>query len=614
MAVRSGRVDLSIFSEAFGSARREPAGRSAAGWYVCAISTGLLIPCLVVVVGVIARLLEKRGFDQSPVQLGSHLSVPIPAAWLTQSPLVQLSYLVLLSLFLSLAFAFFNWGHRRGSDRRSRSVVAKLHRELLTQSLRRAEIEGAIAQRERAQVLIDKKLPQLSRGLIAWWQALPRSLLLLVGSVTVALLVNISLASLAVIGGLLLWQLYQWLRLRMEDETTAWELPKSRRRLVDLISQAPLLAKTYTGGAADKAFESELELLMQRIARGQASRSRLVPIMSIAVAFVIALLILGLGVNLLADQSGLSVTSALVLGLALGGAVAGAMRLAEAATRIASADEAARAVYQYLRLSDDAMPSEQRIGLAGLREVVVFRDVSLNVEGDGSILSGVSLEFRPGELISLMGSRSVSALALAELLLGIGRPSRGRILLDGIEIKDIHPRSLANNVLWIGADGPIGEGTLLQNLVGENGDGAATDVISAIESLGIDSLLARFEDGFQTILNTDDQRLTVDEKYAVGIARAVVHRPPIIVVQEPPASTDELVGDRALVALRKLADEKSLVIVLPRRLPTLRASDRVVLLNGPKLAGEGNHNGLLQSSDLYRHLNYLLFNPYRGKG
>jgi len=614
MAVRSGRVDLSIFSEAFGSARREPAGRSAARWYVCAISTGLLIPCLVVVVGVIARLLEKRGFDQSPVQLGSHLSVPIPAAWLTQSPLVQLSYLVLLSLFLSFAFAFCNWGHRRGSDRRSRAVVAKLHRELLTQSLRRAEIEGAIAQRERAQVLIDKKLPQLSRGLIAWWQALPRSLLLLVGSVTVALLVNISLASLAVIGGLLLWQLYQWLRLRMEDETTAWELPKSRRRLVDLISQAPLLAKTYTGGAADKAFESELELLMQRIARGQASRSRLVPIMSIAVAFVIAVLILGLGVNLLADQSGLSVTSALVLGLALGGAVAGAMRLAEAATRIASADEAARAVYQYLRLSDDAMPSEQRIGLAGLREVVVFRDVSLNVEGDGSILSGVSLEFRPGELISLMGSRSVSALALAELLLGIGRPSRGRILLDGIEIKDIHPRSLANNVLWIGADGPIGEGTLLQNLVGENGDGAATDVISAIESLGIDSLLARFEDGFQTILNTDDQRLTVDEKYAVGIARAVVHRPPIIVVQEPPASTDELVGDRALVALRKLADEKSLVIVLPRRLPTLRASDRVVLLNGPKLAGEGNHNGLLQSSDLYRHLNYLLFNPYRGKG
>lgn len=604
---------MSIFSGAFASARREPAGRASTVWYFCAIATGLLIPCLVVVVGVIARLLEKRGIDQSPVQLGSHLAIPIPQDWLAESPLLQLSFLVSIALVMALAFAIFNWGHRRGSDQRSRAVVAKLHRELLTQSLRRAEIEGAIAQRDRAQVLIDRKLPQLSRGLIAWWQAFPRSLLLLVGSVTVALLVNVLLASLAVIGGLLLWQLYQWLRLRMEDETTAWELPKSRRRLVDLISQAPLLAKTFTGGAADKAFEGELDLLMQRIAMGQSSRSRMVPVMSFAASIVIALLVLGLGVNLLAVDSRLSVTSALVLGLALGGAVAGAIRLAEATKGTSTADEAARAIYQYLRLSDDSMPSEQRVGMAGLREAVVFRDVSLSVEGDESILSGVSLEFRPGEMVSLMGSRSVSALALAELLLGIGRPSRGRILLDGIEIKDIHPRSLAKNVLWIGADGPISDGTLLQNLVGEGGEGGDRDVASVIESLGINSLLERFEDGLQTVLSAEDPRLSVDEKYAVGIARAVVHRPPIIVVQEPPVSIDELVGDRALVALRKLADEKSLVIVLPRRLPTLRASDRVVLLSGPKLAGEGKHNGLLQSSDLYRHLNYLLFNPYRGK-
>jgi ATP-binding cassette subfamily B protein len=419
---------------------------------------------------------------------------------------------------------------------------------------------------------------------------------------------------LAVIGGLLLWQLYQWLRLRMEDEATSWELPKSRRRLVDLISQAPLLAKTHTGGAVDKAFESEVDLLMQRIARGQASRSRLVPILSIAASMVIALLVLGLGVNLLTDQSSLSVSSALVLGLALGGAVVGAIRLFEATKAIDVGEEAARAIYQYLRVTDDAMPSEQRVALAGVRETVVFGDVSLSVEGEESILSSVSLEFRPGEMIALMGSRSVSALALAELLLGIGRPTRGKILLDGIEIKAIHPRSLAENVLWIGADGPISEGTLLQNLIGESGSGVRTDITAVIETLGIDSLLKRFEDGLQIVLSEDDRRLSVDEKYAIGIARAILHRPSIIVVQEPPASIDELVGDRAQVALRKLADEKSLVIVLPRRLPTLRVSDRVVLLSGAKLAGEGKHNELLQSSDLYRHLNYLLFNPYRGKG
>jgi len=68
-----------------------------------------------------------------------------------------------------------------------------------------------------------------------------------------------------------------------------------------------------------------------------------------------------------------------------------------------------------------------------------------------------------------------------------------------------------------------------------------------------------------------------------------------------------------LACLKKLSQNGSLVIVLPRRIQTLRSADRVVLLNGPRLAGEGKHSELLANSDLYRHLNYLLFNPYRHK-
>lgn len=562
-------------------------------------------------IGVIAALLEGRGITRSPVRLGAHLSVPVPESWATESPLIQLSYLVGVLLVLAVTFAIASWGHRRGSDSRGRGAIAALHRELLRQSIRRAEVEGAIAQRERAEILIEEKLPQLSRGLITWWMAFPRSVLLVISSITVALLVSIPLASLAVIGGLLLWQFYQWLRGRAEDENTAWELPRSRRRMVDLISQSPLLAKTHSGGAADQGFEAELDLLMRRIARVQASRSRLMPLLWIAFALVIAILVLGLGVNLLSPGSPLSVTSALVLGLALGSAVSGATRLTKAMAGVAMSDEAARSIYQFLRVVDDAPPSEQRVGLAGVRDSVEIEDVGLSIEGGDAILSGVSLAFRPGELIALMGTRSVSALALAELLLGIGRPSSGRILFDGIALKDIHPRSLTKNVLWIGADGPIGEGTLLENLVGQSDRGEAPDLMGVVQSLGIESLLTRLDEGQQTILSTDDRRLSVEEKYSIGIARAVIHRPSIVVVQEPPASPDELGGDRALVALRKLADQGSLVIVLPRRLPTLRSADRVVLLNGAKLAGEGKHSGLLQSSDLYRHLNYLLFNPYR---
>jgi len=602
---------LSFFSEAFAWARRQGDARGTFGWYLCAIATGLLIPCLVVVVGMIARLLEQRGIEQSPVRLGTHLAIPVPAAWLEQPPLVQLTHLVALASLLAFGFALATWGHRRGSERRSRAVVEALHRELLRQSLRRAEIEGAISQRERAKTLIEERLPQLARGLIAWWQAVPRSLLLLAGSVIVASLVDVPLAALAIISGLLLWQFYRFLKGRADEETSAWELPRSRRRLVDLVSQAPLLAKTHTGAAADQAFQAELDLLMHQIAAGQESRNRLVPLMAIAIALVIALLILGLGVNLLAAPSSLSVSSALVLGLALAGAVAGSTRLVQALSMAGTADEAARTVARFLQVGDDAAPSELLVGMVSIRDSIVVQDVELGVEGAGPILSGVSLEFPPGEIVALMGTRPVSALALAELILGIGRPNRGRIVFDGIDLKDLHPRALAKLVLWVGADGPIGEGTLLENMVGENATTDPREVIAVAEALGLDGLLSRLEDGLQTSLSTGDRRLSGEEKYAIGIARAVLHRPQVIVVQEPTLPADELAGDRAVEALRKLADQSSLVLVLPRRLSTLRAADRVVLFNGPKLAGEGNHNGLLQSSDLYRHLNYLLFNPYR---
>lgn len=606
---------MSIFSAAIEAARREPAGRASWFWYGSAIAAGLLFPILVILVGVVAYLLEHRGIDQSPLRLGVALAVPVPQSWLQQTALGQLCRWVMIGLVAAIGWLLANWSMRIGSDRRCRAVLTGLHRQLLPQSLRRAEAEGAISQRERAQALVERRLPHLARGLTAWWQAVPRTVLMLVGCIAVALAVHPLLALLAVIGGGLLWQLQRWLRRRGETLPGDWEVPRSRRRLVDLIGRAPLLAKTHTGGVADQAYEAELDQLMHQIAVGQRLRRGAAPMMALAGTAVVTLLVLGLGVNLLATPSQLSLSSALVMGLSLGGAVWAAMRLAEAVGLATSADEAGRAVHQFLQPMSDRMPSEQRVGLAGVRQAVVLSDVSMQLDNDQSVLSGISLELHPGELVCLLGSSSVSVLALAELLLGIGRPTGGRIEIDGIGLNEIHPLALAKNVLWVGADGPISDGTLLQNIVGEQEPpGGTAAVLDAMQTLGLDSLLGRLEDGLHTNLNADDARLPVEDKYLVGMARGLVHQPPIIVVQEPPPPPDELSGDRVLEAMRRLADQNRLVIVLPRRLPTLRQADRVVLLSGSKLAGEGKHNTLLQSSDLYRHLNYLLFNPYRSLG
>lgn len=600
-----------IRSSTFRSARRESVGRGSILWYAAAITAGLLVPCLVVVSGLIAMLLDKEGLKSSPVRLGTYLEVPLPEWFLNLSPLVQLTYLVGLALAMAILFALTIWIHRKGADKRSHAVTMKLHRDIFYQSMRRAEIEGAVAQRARAQLLLEQRLPQLARGLSAWWRSMPRSLLMLVGCVVVALLVNIPLASLAVISGLLLWQLYRSLRQSIESETSAWETPRSRRRLVNLVSQSPLLARTQSGGASDQSFVSELDLLYRRLETQQNLRGRLSPILTLATSLAISLLVLGLGVNLFDVTSGLSLPAALVLGLSLVGAVAGATRLMEAVNASVAADEAANSIYQYMEIVDDSPPSEQRVGMAGLREKMEMTDVTLDDVGGGVILSNISLQLRPGTLVTLLGTNPVSTHSLAELLLGIGRPGQGRILIDGISLRDIHPRSLVKNVLWVGADGPISEASVIDNIAAGHTNVDPHDVMVVTQQLGIYDSLMRLSEGLQTMLTANDTRLTAEERYSIGIARALLHKPPIVVVEEPPLPPEELATDNCLAALRKLVDEKSLVIILPRRLNTLRSADRVLLLNGSKLAGEGKHNELLQTSDLYRHLNYQLFNPYR---
>ncbi len=570
-----------------------------------------MVPLLVILIGVIAALLNDRGINASPLVLGSHLSVPVPEWFLQQPPLTQLTMLVCLALMLTVGFSICAWLHRRGADSRSRAVTIKLHRDVMNSSIQRAEIEGVAAQRARAQQLIEQRLPLLARGLSLWWRSWPRNWALLIGCVSLALATNVPLASLAVISGILVWQLYQSLKKSIENDSSTWETPRARRRLVQLISQAPLVLRTQAATGASQSFERELESLYRRVEQQQNLRGRLWPMVFLATAAAVCVLILGLGVNLFDGASRLSLPAALVLAFALTAAVYASMRIMDSIRATAAGDDAALAVYQFLSITDDSLPSEQRVGIAGLRECVSLVDVGLQSGSGETVLSHVSMQLAPGTMVALLGTNPVSQYALAELLLGIGRASQGRLMIDGISMRDIHPRSLVKQVLWVGADGPVFEGSVMENVIAGHSNVDPHDVMVVCQRIGIYDTLTRLSEGLQTVLSINDSRLTPEDRYSIGVARALLHKPPIVVVEEPPYEADELASDRCLEAFKHLVSERSLVLILPRRLETLRQADRVILLNGPRLAGEGTHHELLQTSELYRHLNYQLFNPYR---
>jgi ABC-type multidrug transport system fused ATPase/permease subunit len=434
---------------------------------------------------------------------------------------------------------------------------------------------------------------------------------MLLGCVAVALLVNVWLATLAVVSGILLWQLFR--RLRQDDETSLahWEVPRTRRRMAELVGQAPLLARLQSRGLADRAFAAELDSLYRRLADEDHRIGRIWPLLFFAISAAIAVLVLGLGVNLFGVDNGLSVPAALVLGLALVGAVAAARRLLALAAQLGESGDASDAVYHYLERSSEIAPSEQRVGLAGIRDAVEMQDVRLGHSTAEPILSHLSLKLTPGSLVAVLGTESVSTRALTELLMGFGMPSEGRLTIDGIPLRDVHPQALARNVMWIEPDGPIWDGTIEENLRGGDDSINTGEIVEALEEVDVYERLQRLPEGINTIVTAGDSMLGVETTYAMACARALLHKPPIVLAMEPPPPAEHLDEDPCLKALGKLVAGGTLVVILPRRLQTLRSADRVILLNGPRLVGEGKHAELLASSDLYRHLNYLLFNPYR---
>lgn len=580
--------------------------------YIWAVLAGLLVPVLVVLVGLLALLLNSgTGLSEPEAQLGAHLQVSLPPSFTSQeASLIQLTQLVGVTFAVALLFCLSVWLHRRAADARARKIVKALHTRVLRQSLRRAELEGAAAQHVRAEQLIGHQLPSIQTGLSLWYRSIPRSLLKLIGCVTLALMVDVWLAVLAVVSGVLLWQLFRRLRHSDESSLSDWEVPRARRRMAEIVGQAPLLARLQAQGLADSAFGSELDTLYRRLAAEDARQGRIWPTVFLATAAAVAVLVLGLGVNLFSADASLTLPAALVLGLALAGAVAAAGRLSRLANQLRLSADASDSVYSYLQQSDEIAPSEQRVGLAGIRDGVEIHDVTLGDVTD-PILRNLSLNLSPGCLVALLGTEPVSTRALAELLMGFGRPTEGRVTIDGIPLLEVHPQALARNVMWIEPDGPIWDGTIHENLRGGDESINNSDVVEALEQVDVYERLQRLPDGLNTIVTTGDSMLGVEATYAIGVARALVHKPPIVLAMEPPPPAEHMADDPCLKALQKLVSAGTLVVMLPRRLQTLRSADRVVLLNGPRLVGEGKHPQLLADSDLYRHLNYLLFNPYR---
>ena len=208
----------------------------------------------------------------------------------------------------------------------------------------------------------------------------------------------------------------------------------------------------------------------------------------------------------------------------------------------------------------------------------------------------------------------LQAQALVELLMGYGRPVSGRLLIDGVLVSDLTPESLSNCSLWVSADGPLITGTVQDNLSRRTGDYASLDINQILRASKAMDIVQRLPDGMATLITPGDDRLTDDAAFRLGIARANLRSPSVVVIEEPDKHVDAKTEQDTVEAICSLIKPTSITVLMPHRLLTLRQCDSVLLLHDHKVVDIGTHAELLQRCELYRHLNYVRFNPFRSLG
>jgi ATP-binding cassette subfamily B protein len=232
---------------------------------------------------------------------------------------------------------------------------------------------------------------------------------------------------------------------------------------------------------------------------------------------------------------------------------------------------------------------------------IVFDNVTFGYEPKRTILNGLSFEVPAGSTIAIVGPSGAGKSTIARLLFRFYDPQGGRILIDGQDIAQTRQNSVRAAIGIVPQDSVLFNDTLAYNIAYGAPDASAADeamVEQAARDAALMPLIERLPDGFATMVGERGLKLSGGEKQRVAIARTLVKNPPILLLDEATSALDTRTEQEILATLKRLEEGRT-TIAIAHRLSTIADADRILVLDGGKLAESGTHTGLLAAGGLY---------------
>lgn len=257
---------------------------------------------------------------------------------------------------------------------------------------------------------------------------------------------------------------------------------------------------------------------------------------------------------------------------------------------------------EIMEIQPDIVDKKDAIALKEVKGTIEFNEVAFRYQDTKSdVFGNINLKVESGDYLALVGSSGVGKTTLCSLIPRFYEVSSGKILLDGVDIRNIKLRSLRKNIGIVQQDVYLFTGTVMDNIRYGKLEATDEEIIEAAKNANAHEFIMELPDGYDTYIGQRGVKLSGGQKQRLSIARVFLKNPPILIFDEATSALDNESEKVVQESLEKLAKNRT-TFVIAHRLSTIRNAKDIIVLTEEGIKERGTHNELLNQNGIYAGL------------